>query len=69
MAPLSPEIDTNSKTFFEANTKMRATCISRDGRPASNIAWLLNDEFVGPGEIDITESFDHDNSSIFTSKA
>ena len=64
---MAPEIDLNGLYNFEANSEMKATCISRDGRPASQIVWMLNDEMVGPGEVSTLESFDSSNSSIFTS--
>lgn len=51
-APLRPELEILTRTLtdgFEMDQEFRAKCISRDGRPASNLTWSLGEEILTDG--------------------
>ncbi|CAD7079919.1 unnamed protein product [Hermetia illucens] len=73
LPPHRPELEVISKpprNFFEADETLQARCISRDGRPAANISWFLNDEPIleGLGVPETAETTAADGTSkLFTS--
>lgn len=73
MAPLRPELEINTKSqsgSYEIGEQFRATCISRDGRPPSNITFYLDDEPIteGLGMDEIIESIASQNTMLYTSR-
>lgn len=73
MAPLRPELEINTKSqsgSYEIGQKFQATCISRDGRPPSNISFYLDDEPIteGVGIDEIIESIASQNTMLYTTR-
>lgn len=73
MAPLRPELEINTKSqsgSYEIGEEFRATCISRDGRPPSNISFYLDDEPIteGLGMDEIIESIASKNTMLYTTR-
>lgn len=73
MPPLRPELEINTKSqtgIYEIGEQFRATCISRDGRPASNITFYLDDEPIteGLGYDEVIESMANKDTMLFTSR-
>lgn len=54
-APQLPQITVDQREL-EAGEELEAECTSIDGRPAANITWYLNDQPLGPGEIETVDS-------------
>lgn len=73
MAPNPPELEikTKSKTgTYEIAEQFSATCISRDGRPPSNITFFLDDEPLneGVGIPEIIESLTSSNTMVYSTR-
>ncbi|KAJ6633129.1 Fasciclin-3, partial [Pseudolycoriella hygida] len=73
LAPLRPELEINTKSqsgSYEIGEQFRATCISRDGRPPSNITFYLDDEPIteGLGLDEIVESIAKPNTMLYTTR-
>lgn len=66
-APSRPEMELITqptiKGAFEANSEFRASCISRNGRPAANITWLLGEQILTNG---FTQAQVHEENGLFT---
>lgn len=73
MAPLQPELEVITKTktnTYEIGQEFRATCISRDGRPPSNITFFLDDEPITEGVSfdEIIETIASKNQMLYTTR-
>lgn len=73
VAPIHPELEIKSKSQsgpLEIGEQIRATCISRDGRPSSNISFYLDDDPLteGLGMDEIVESITSQNTKVFTTR-
>ncbi|XP_037041947.1 fasciclin-3 isoform X3 [Bradysia coprophila] len=73
LAPLRPELElyTKSETgAYQIGQQFHAACISRDGRPPSNITFYLDDEPITEGvEADeIIESIASKNTMLYTTR-
>lgn len=66
-APERPEMNLITqpqiKGSFEAYTELRASCISREGRPQANITWLLDEEVLTRG---LPRPQVHEEGGLFT---
>lgn len=72
--PIRPEIEypQNAGEYHEINTEFRAMCVSRDGRPAANLSWYLENERLTNNnvlpEIIETKPDGDPNTTLFTAK-
>uniref|UniRef100_U5EPA2 Putative cell adhesion molecule 4 n=1 Tax=Corethrella appendiculata TaxID=1370023 RepID=U5EPA2_9DIPT len=76
VAPQPPEIEiftsaVSRNNALEVDKEFSANCISRDGRPAANLSWFLDDEHVYEGvlETQISANTDQRNRTLFTAES
>lgn len=68
--PIRPELDFNGQDnqVYEAGKEFSVTCRARNGRPAANLTWHLDDQKISEGlsPTDVIELLSDNNSTLYT---
>ena len=71
MAPIQPELEVKQRPngVFQIGEDLQARCFSRDGRPASQLSWFIEEEQIYEtlGMPEVAESLTEGNTTLYTS--
>lgn len=59
---------TKDAEYFEAGQDIKAVCTSVDGFPAANLTWFINENPLGPGQLEVSKRLEN-NLTLFTAQS